>query len=793
MALIPGFPDSRTISPSVRVAEVDQSFYGADTGASIPAVVGFAAKGPINVPTRVTDIDDLRKKFGYPDPAVPSYLLYCAEQLIQDATSLWVVRVADTKTGSPTEATLAKVVIPSAGRAAYIQTGIYDGAPIDLDTTNNRMRFRMNGTINEIDLTIPPGTYSSLVGEDGLRGAINRALGAAASVVAEDYYDSLSGRYYLRFRSSRVYGTDSSIELVSVENSAYQILQIGTEMTPATLTGTKDRYPEGSSLAEFNLASVPSPNLQVVVFGTGNPGIDGVAQVIHLPRLDGQTLSLVVDIINGDEEYAPGLRNRPLGFYASASGGFLQLTTGSLVGGSPHPMVGRDAQLIVRTASTVDQIFGLSNIGVRGTSPSGNVDGDTSRYGLVAGSSTGGHPGGSFTVTADSVGTFGNQTQVVVSTDPTQGTITIKVYNRGSYLETLSGMNKDETAEDVTYYIENVVNNTSDYIRVIDNTDTEEGPLPGTYTLSGGTNGIPTTPGAQADLLVGTPQSQTGLYTLSNPEAIDLDLVAIPGVSTTRVILALIDFCENQRQDCIAIIDPPLGMSADDVIRWHNGQHFLNLTKLDSSFGTLFWPWVKIRDKWNGIDVWIPPSGSVMGAFSISDRDYGVWYPPAGAEMGVMPRVQDVEVIPFQQERDRLYGGENAVNPIIKRPGGEAMIWGQKSLYRRSTALNRIGVRRLLLHIKKILTQEAQRLLFRPHTEKLRNDFLSIASKFLEGLRVREAFYSYQVECSQKLNPPEVIDRNELRARIGIRPTKSGEFLYVEMVVQNTRGEPDRG
>ena len=791
MATLRGsFPSSRTISPSVRVVEKDNSFYENESGYAIPGLVGFASKGPINTPVKVHNVQEAWNTFGPPYPTIGSYLTYCLEQLVQDAEYAWVVRVGDTTVGSATEVTTAEVVVPSAGQAAYVTTSVADGAPIVIDSTNKYFRYRINGVISDVLVVLTEGTYANLVGAtNSIQAEFTTQFGDDAVLVAEEYESG--GNSYLRIRVRNVYGTDSQIELVSTENSVYDTLGLGTLMTAAVLTGTEDRYPEGASTATFNFGSMTSPTLDVVIFGTGNTGVDGVVQTIYLQSVDGQDADTVVDTINGDEAYSGSSTNSPMGFYAVNNSGYIQLRTGDYNAGSPLKMAGSDARLVVRETSTADVALGLSNVGVYGTTPSGTISGDTSTFGSVTGLATGGASGGSFTVTADSPGTMGNLTQIQVSTDPITGDIEIRVYNNSQYQETFGGMHKDENRTDQTYYIENVVNNTSNWILVEDNTATEESPLPGTYSLSGGSNGVPSSAADQAELLVGTEANEQGLYAMSNPEAIDVDLVAIPGVSTTSVITAMLDFCENVRQDCMAVIDPPFGMSADDVIKWHNGAHFLNLTRFDSSYGAIFWPWVESRDKYNGIDVWLPPSGNVLGAFAISTRDYGAWFAVAGAERGVLNRVTDIEVIPYQDERDRLYGNDNAINPLIKRPGGEVVIWGNKTLQRVQSALDRINVRRLMLYIKREITDRTDVILFNPHTEELRNTFVGIASNLLGEIQGRDGLTDYSVQCDEELNPPEVIDRNEMRARIGVQPTRSMEFLFIEMTLQRTGGEPD--
>src|SRR5690606_39261540 len=136
----------------------------------------------------------------------------------------------------------------------------------------------------------------------------------------------------------------------------------------------------------------------------------------------------------------------------------------------------------------------------------------------------------------------------------------------------------------------------SDYIRVDDNTAEGAPPLNGTYSLTGGSDGIPADPDKQDELLIGNQLGYTGIYTLSEPEQIEIDLIAVPGHSSTSVVTALLDLCQNVRMDCLAIIDPPFGLTVNEIVAWQNGTHPLNLTRFDSDFGALYWPWVKIRD-----------------------------------------------------------------------------------------------------------------------------------------------------------------------------------------------------
>jgi phage tail sheath protein FI len=188
---------------------------------------------------------------------------------------------------------------------------------------------------------------------------------------------------------------------------------------------------------------------------------------------------------------------------------------------------------------------------------------------------------------------------------------------------------------------------------------------------------------------------------LSDTEQIDIDIIAIPGHTSTQVALGLIDFCENYRQDCMAIIDPPFGLTVREVVQWQNGVHPLNSVRFDSDFAALYWPWLKLRDTFNNVNVWVPPSGSVMAVYARNDQIAAPWFAPAGVNRGVVPNILDVFSRPTLEERDNMYGYRNAVNPIVQFIDfQDFLVWGQKTLQRRPTALDRVNVRRMMFVIE---------------------------------------------------------------------------------------------
>jgi hypothetical protein len=418
--------------------------------------------------------------------------------------------------------------------------------------------------------------------------------------------------------------------------------------------------------------------------------------------------------------------------------------------------------MLIKPDSTANGIFGLPNLTVTGTSPQGaSNDAAVDTYGIIDGSTnlTGAI---TFTVTADSAGIDGNATQVVIKNNVQQGNWQMLVFNNGGQVEAWGGLVKDQLS---SFYVETFIALVSDWIRVVDNVNNQAPPLDGTYTLSGGSDGIPADPDKQDHLLIGNQLSYTGMYGFSEPEQIDIDLFAVPGHASTAVILAMLDLCQNVRQDCLAIVDSPFGLTVQEIVDWQNGAHPLNTTRFDSDFGALYWPWVKIFDTFNQINVWCPPSGSVMATIARSDTLSQPWFAPAGVNRGVVPNITDVFSRPTLAERDLMYGYFNAINPIIQFVDFQGfVIWGQKTLQRRPTALDRVNVRRLMFYIEKTIRVAARQLLFEPNDTTLQNQFVSMATGILQQVQVGRGVTDFFVECDAALNTL-ITSWNDRRAR----------------------------
>jgi len=114
------------------------------------------------------------------------------------------------------------------------------------------------------------------------------------------------------------------------------------------------------------------------------------------------------------------------------------------------------------------------------------------------------------------------------------------------------------------------------------------------------------------------------------------------------------------------------------------------------------------------------------------------------------------------------------------------VVFGQKTLQRRPTALDRVNVRRMMIYIEKQIARRSRLLLFEPHDDILRQQFVDMAELVLEEVKGKRGLTDYRVQCDEELNPPDVIDRNELRARIGVQPTRAVEFIFIDFSIHRT-------
>jgi phage tail sheath protein FI len=269
------------------------------------------------------------------------------------------------------------------------------------------------------------------------------------------------------------------------------------------------------------------------------------------------------------------------------------------------------------------------------------------------------------------------------------------------------------------------------------------------------------------------------LTLLSNQDEYRYNLLLLPGLTNsdhTSQITTAISNAES-RGDNMVVVDPV-----------NYGSTLVNATTeaggRDTSYAAMYWPWVTTLDPDTGNQVKVPASTLMGGVFAFNDNAGEPWFAPAGINRGGMGTVIRAERKLSQANRDSLYEGN--VNPIATFPGTGVVVYGQKTLQKQASALDRVNVRRLLIELKSYISQVSQTLVFEQNTAATRNNFLSQVNPYLESVQQRQGLYAFRVIMDDTNNTADVIDRNQLVGQIFIQPTRTAEFIYLDFNVLPT-------
>ncbi len=271
----------------------------------------------------------------------------------------------------------------------------------------------------------------------------------------------------------------------------------------------------------------------------------------------------------------------------------------------------------------------------------------------------------------------------------------------------------------------------------------------------------------------------TASFYLLNDTQFKYTSIAAPGLHYASHSAQLNILLNNskERGDTIAVIDMDLyTASVADVVT--------TAKTINNSYAATYYPWLLATDPGTGKATWCPPSTFIAGVYAYNDRVGEPWFAPAGLNRGSLPTVIRTQRTLTKANRDTLYEGK--VNPIISFPGSGVVVFGQKTLQTKASALDRINVRRLLINIKQFLDQQSGNVVFEANTQATRNNFLAIVNPYLESVQQRQGLYAFKVVMDESINTPAVIDRNELVGQIFLQPTKTAEFVILNFNVQPT-------
>jgi hypothetical protein len=269
------------------------------------------------------------------------------------------------------------------------------------------------------------------------------------------------------------------------------------------------------------------------------------------------------------------------------------------------------------------------------------------------------------------------------------------------------------------------------------------------------------------------------LNLLANPNEFRYNIITVPGLTIDSYPTPIGTLITNteERGDAIAVIDPVLyAKTVTNTIS--------SAATQDSSYAASYWPWCQTTDPNTGQLVWVPASTMIPGVYAYTDKVSEPWFAPAGINRGGLGTVRQVEKKLTQTDKDTLYTGK--INPLATLPGRGVVVFGQKTLQTKSSALDRVNVRRLLISLKSYISQIADNLVFEQNTAATRNQFLSQVNPYLDSVQQRQGLYAFKVVMDDTNNTPDVIDRNQLVGAIYLQPTKTAEFIYLNFNILPT-------
>ena len=266
---------------------------------------------------------------------------------------------------------------------------------------------------------------------------------------------------------------------------------------------------------------------------------------------------------------------------------------------------------------------------------------------------------------------------------------------------------------------------------------------------------------------------------MANQDDYQFNVISTPGL-TNQTHAAQITSLMNtsiQRGDSIAVIDLVLyNQPVNTVVNQAGG--------IDNSYTATYWPWLQTIDPNSGQLVYIPASTFIPGVYAFTDASSDPWFAPAGITRGGMGQVVRAERKLTSTNRDTLY--EANINPIATFPQQGVVVFGQKTLQKAASALDRVNVRRLLITLKDFISQIADNLVFEQNTIATRQNFLTQVNPYLESVQQRQGLYAFKVVMDEQNNTPDVIDRNELVGQIFLQPTRTAEFILLDFNVLPT-------
>ena len=278
----------------------------------------------------------------------------------------------------------------------------------------------------------------------------------------------------------------------------------------------------------------------------------------------------------------------------------------------------------------------------------------------------------------------------------------------------------------------------------------------------------------------------------SDSDTVDVD-VLISGAAGKLISRHLVDLAER-RKDCVAFLSPPASPagteynSVDGDTTWggYSGPSdiltYRNETlNASTSYAVMDSGWKYMYDSYNDSYRWVPLNPDVAGLVVRTEQTTDPWFSPAGFNRGQIQGVIKLSINPNKVQRDELYSV--GINPVVSFPGKGVVLFGDKTLQRRPSALDRINVRRLMIHLEKAISTAAKFNLFEFNDDFTRRAFTNTVNPFLRRVQSQRGLTDFRVVCDETNNTSQVVDNNEFVADIFIKPARSINYIQLNFTV----------
>jgi hypothetical protein len=293
---------------------------------------------------------------------------------------------------------------------------------------------------------------------------------------------------------------------------------------------------------------------------------------------------------------------------------------------------------------------------------------------------------------------------------------------------------------------------------------------------------------AGVDGTVTTGDRSEALDEFNDADTVDLNLL-ISGDADLTFAKDCLDVAAT-RKDCLAFISPLIsdvvGVSNSATQTTNVTDYFNNVSTgfNSSSYSVFDSGWKYMYDTYNDSYVWVPLNGDIAGTCASTDDAADPWFSPAGMSRGNIKGSIKLAFNPTKTQRDTLYKGR--INPVVTFPGMGTLLWGDKTAQSKASAFDRINVRRLFMVLEKAISIASRAQLFELNDDITRSNFVAMTEPFLRDVQGRRGITDFKVVCDTSNNTGDVIDRNEFRADIYIKPARSINFITLTFVATRT-------